>query len=259
MNCIFICVFSQEKYVEMFLLLLKSILLYGELFINTDILVYTSTEFMNIIKKNKLCNEKIIFEINDVYENIDQACKARLDVFELQSIHKYNKILYLDTDIIIKNNIEIIFSLCIEETLYAVAEGSIDAHYYWGTPLFGNEINNYEDKIAFSSGILLFKNCDKIRNLFNIIKQDIITRKDKDIFNDQPFIVYNAFKYNLYNNKVLNIYAVNNNFDIRGNTIIHHFPGGPGIYQFKLENMKNFLTDFKNNVELNNLKLSINQ
>ena len=60
MNCIFICVFSQEKYVEMFLLLLKSILLYGELFINTDILVYTSTEFMNIIKKNISLNYKIL-------------------------------------------------------------------------------------------------------------------------------------------------------------------------------------------------------
>ena len=51
MNCIFICIFNKEKYVDMFYLLLENILLYGNLDYNTNILVYTSTKFMNIIKK----------------------------------------------------------------------------------------------------------------------------------------------------------------------------------------------------------------
>ena len=51
MNCIFICIFNQEKYVDMFYLLLENILLYVNLDYNTNILVYTSTKFMNIIKK----------------------------------------------------------------------------------------------------------------------------------------------------------------------------------------------------------------
>ena len=65
MNCIFICVFNQEQYVDMLFLLLESINIHG----NTDIwnlekenenrlfsiLIYTSTEFMNIIKKSDLC------------------------------------------------------------------------------------------------------------------------------------------------------------------------------------------------------------
>ena len=70
MNCIFCCIFYQEKYVDMFLLLLESILLYGNINDNTHILVYTSTEFMNIIKNNELYNNNIIFEINDNYNNI---------------------------------------------------------------------------------------------------------------------------------------------------------------------------------------------
>ena len=45
MNGIFCCVFNQEKYVDMFFLLLKSILTYGNLDCNTNILVYTSTPF----------------------------------------------------------------------------------------------------------------------------------------------------------------------------------------------------------------------
>ena len=56
MNCIFVCVFNQEKYVDMFFLLLESIFIYGNLDDNTHILVYTSTQFMNIIKQSHLFN-----------------------------------------------------------------------------------------------------------------------------------------------------------------------------------------------------------
>ena len=85
MNCIFICVFNQIQYVDMFYLLLESIFIYGNLDKNTEILVYTSSNFINIIKENILFNnEKIKFEINDTYNNIDKACKARLDLFNLK-------------------------------------------------------------------------------------------------------------------------------------------------------------------------------
>ena len=55
---------------------------------------------MNKIKTSQLFNKnKILFEINDTKDTIDKACKARLDLFDLESIKNYNKILYLDTDI----------------------------------------------------------------------------------------------------------------------------------------------------------------
>ena len=71
----------------MFFLLLESIFIYGNLDNSTNILVYTSTPFMNKIKQSHLFNnEKINFEINDTYNDIDKACKARLDFFNLPSI-----------------------------------------------------------------------------------------------------------------------------------------------------------------------------
>jgi lipopolysaccharide biosynthesis glycosyltransferase len=169
MNCIFVCVFNQEKYVDMFFLLLESIFIYGNLDDNTNILVYTSTTFMNMIKQSHLFNnEKIKFEINDTYDNIDKACKARLDFFNLPSIVNYNKILYLDTDILVKDNINKVFDVCKEDILYVLEEGEIRySTDYWGKSLFGNEVNNYDDKSAFTSGILLFNNCEKIKDLFN--------------------------------------------------------------------------------------------
>ena len=252
MNCIFVCVFNQEKYVDMFFLLLESILIYGKLDDYTNILVYTSTQFMNVIKRSHLFCDKIKFEINDTYHNIDKACKARLDLFNLPSLVNYNKILYLDTDILVKYDINKVFNVCEEDILYVLEEGEINSNYdYWGKSLFGNEITNYNDKSAFTSGILLFNNCEKIKDLFNKIKEDIIKRPHG--FHDQPYIVYNAFKYNLYNNKILKSLVVNNDNNIHSDKVIHHFPGGPGVYQHKIDAITIFLNNIKDFTINNNI------
>ena len=247
MNCIFCCVFNQEKYVDMFFLLLESIFIYGDLDYNTNILVYTSTQFMIKIKQSHLFNnEKIKFEINDTYDSIDRACKARLDLFNLPYITNYNKILYLDTDILVKDDINKVFDVCQEDILYVLEEGEICSDSdYWGKTLFGDEINNYNDKSAFTSGILLFNNCEKIKFLFDKIIEDIVKMPYTFSCYDQPYIVYNAFKYNLYNNKILKTLCVNNDSNIHSDKVVHHFPGGPGVYQNKINNMTIFLNNIK--------------
>lgn len=255
MNCIFICVFSQEKYVDMFYLLLESIFIYGNLDDNTNILVYTSTAFMNMIKQSHLFNdEKVKFEINDTYYTIDKSCKARLDLFNLSSIKNYDKILYLDTDILVKDDIRKVFDVCKEDILYVLEEGQIDNdNDYWGKYLFGDEMYNYEDKKAFTSGILLFNNCTTINFLFDKINEDIISRPYHFVCCDQPYIIYNAFKYNLYNNQILKSLVVNGDNNIYSDKVIHHFPGGPGIYQHKIDIMTTFLNRIKDFTIINNI------
>ena len=261
MNCIFCCVFNQEKYVDMFFLLLESIFTYGNLD-NTNILVYTSTPFMKKIKQSHLFlfnSEKINFEINNEYNDVDKACKARLDLFNLPSIINYNKILYLDTDILVKDNINKVFNVCKEDLLYVLEEGNLklNDHWYGGNTLFGNEINNYNDISAFTSGILLFNNCEKIKDLFNKINEDIVKRPYDFTCYDQPYIIYNAFKYNLYNNKILKTLVVNNDNNIHSDKVIHHFPGGPGLYKNKINAMNIFLNSLnknnKNSIKIYNM------
>jgi hypothetical protein len=65
----------------------------------------------------------------------------------------------------------------------------------------------------------------------------------RHFFHDQPFIVYNAFKYNLYDNKILKSFAVNNNHNAKSDKVIHHFPGGPGNYHGKIRFMRSFLSN----------------
>lgn len=54
--------------------------------------------------------KKILFEINDKYNNINKSCKAGFDLFNLNFIANYDKILYLDIYISVKNDI-----LCVLE------------------------------------------------------------------------------------------------------------------------------------------------
>jgi hypothetical protein len=207
------------------------------------------------MKKNHLFNnEKIKFEINDTYDNIDKACKSKLDLFNLPSIKNYDKILYLDTDILVKDDINKVFDVCKEDILYVLEEGEINSDTdYWGKTLFGNEIYNYNDKSGFTSGILLFNNCEKIKDLFDKINEHIVNRYNPMCFYDQPYIVYNAFKYNLYNNKILKSLVVNNDYNINSDKVIHHFPGRPGVYQYKIDDMTIFFNNIKDFTINNNI------
>jgi predicted O-methyltransferase YrrM len=210
---------------------------------------------MNRIKQSHLFYNNIQFEINDTYNTIAESCMARLDLFNLATTSRYEKILYLDTDILIKNNINVIFDICNDDILYVLEEGNLknNDNFYGGQTLFGDEINNYEDISAFTSGILLFKNCEKIKNLFTKIREDIVNRPTNLNCYDQPYIVYNAFKYNLFNNKILKEYVVNNDNNIHSDKIIHHFPGGPGVYRHKIECMTKFLNELKDFTIMTNI------
>ena len=62
---IYICVFNSSKYVEMLFLLLESIYLFGRIDEETDIMIYTSTEFKNIIEQSEYHRSNIKYRIND--------------------------------------------------------------------------------------------------------------------------------------------------------------------------------------------------
>lgn len=254
MNCVFICVFNNIHYINMLFLLLDSIYNYGLLNSSfTEILIYCSTKFMRIIKQSpfyKNLIQLIHFETNDTCGSIEKACWSRLDLFDL-SIQKYSKILYLDTDIIIKGDLNLVFDLCQKDKLYALEEGSINCDTdFWGKTLFLNagDLDIYTNNAfssAFSSGVLLFNNCQVLRELFLNIRNDFLKRPFKFYCHDQPYIVYNAFKYDLYDNQVLKEFVVNNDHNIKSNKIIHHFPGDPGMHQHKLTHMFAFLSGLK--------------
>lgn len=263
MNCIFVCVFGKQEYHDMFKILLESILKYGELEEATQLLVYTTTEYMNSIKQSHLYTSKrIIFEINDNITTLDAACKSRMDLFKFESIKNniYNKILYLDTDIIVKGPLSPVFDIIQDDIIYVLSEETKIGTYvpgtradYMGDLLFAqDELSKYSGQPGFSSGIIGFNNCITIRELFARISLDMSRRQHH--FQDQPFFVYHAMTSNLYNSEDLHKYAIisSNTTDIHSQYIIHHFAGTPGSGSRKCPQMQEFLNSL-NDHKINNV------
>jgi hypothetical protein len=252
-NLIYTCIFFNKQYINLLNVLLESIYIYGNLNDNIDILIYTNTEFKNIIIESNFNCKNIIFEINNNYIELTDAFFARLDLFEFDIINNYNKILYLDSDIIIIDDINKIFDNDIDNIIYANEEGSIDnsKSEAWACSFFKDDLDKYEDKSAFSSGVLLFNNHYIIKKLFENIKNHVKYDKEKNILNifyDQPYFVYHCKKINLINNKLLKNFIKDNLGDFlmnnKENIIVND-----DIYKNLNNNAKNYIKNRKLNIK----------
>jgi len=213
---------------------------------NTDVLIITSPEYQKLIEK-EFTKYTFQFTVNyyllDIHTLFDAGC-ARLQIFNYENINLYDKILYLDVDILINSAINTIFDLEINDRakLYVLEEGNI-GHELWGGHLFDFSIYDI-NQTAFTSGILFFYNNYSIRQLFIDIlihiKEWIQDGKDVPVTLDQPFIIYNSFMQNKYDNQLMKKYFENNPSEVEKEKIIYHFPGGPGFYSSKYEKMTNF-------------------
>ena len=248
---IYSCVFFNEKYINLINLLLKSYKLFGNSSGDVDYLIICNYEFQNKIQAifdNLNLNGKIwCLDLKTIFE----AGYSRLKIFDYPNINLYNKILYLDCDILITNSINKILEFPLESKIYTLYE---HCHRIFNCELFNDEEYKLLDKSSvFSSGILLFNNNSIMKELFSQILLHIgihITNNlPVPVCLDQPFIVYHAVKNNLYDNKKLVNLAINNPNNFNGETI-SHFPGGPGHYESKIVKMSNFMREImfnKNN------------
>lgn len=248
MNLIYICIFYQLDYINLLSLLLDSITKYSKINPeNTEILIVTSAEFQPVIEqKIEHFSASKIRYFHLVADTLFDAGCARLHLFRYENIHHYDKILYLDTDILINSDVNRLFQLEIaEDKLYALEEGEI-SHDFWGGQFFEFDSGKYDrDNKAFSSGVLYFKNSHHIRDLFNDILNHARTHLENNLpitsCLDQPFIVYNAISSNRYDNQLLKTYVENNPGSISEQKVVYHFPGTPGWYSSKLEKMADFM------------------
>ena len=152
-NLIYMCVFNEAKYVD----LLKILMLTIKFFTKTDgidFLVITNAglapAIRMIFKQLQLPLAIKLYEPRDLHESL---C-ARYTVFDYEGIAAYERILYLDTDIIVQGDLTPLFTTDIEDKIHAVPEGTIE-HAYHGGHLFDLSTVN-KDTPGMNSGILLF-------------------------------------------------------------------------------------------------------
>ena len=250
-NLIYWCIFCNEQYIKLLKLLLISLKLFSNLPNNTDYLILCHPNFRH--KITDLFNEmkmKCNFWCLDLSSTFE-AGYSRLQIFKYEYISQYTKILYLDCDILITNNLSNILDLNLNNKIYALKEGNT-CHHYWGSKFFLDNNPNLE---AFTSAVLLFNNHSSIKNLFNItlnhISDHINNNLSIPVCLDQPFIVYNAINNNLYNNTKLNTLVINNpNKNNFINKTVCHFPGSPGKHIPKINKMTSFMNDILMNYNI---------
>lgn len=238
MNLIYACVFHQQSYIRLLKLLVESIRINTE---TTHILVVTSPAFRPIIE-TELSGTPLRFYVLDGMKTMLDAASSRLHIFEYDRISEYEKILYLDTDILVLGDIQTIFNLEIAgDKLYAVEEGTIgDEWGSWGGAFFDFS-KFHKETPAFSTGILYFMNSQAIHTLFQNTLAHVRSYKYTLPCLEQPFLVYNAFIEDKYDNQLMMAYAKNRPIALEPGIILYHFAGHPGNYTSKYDRMMHFM------------------
>lgn len=246
-NVVFLTAFHQKEAIEMLFLLLESLYIFGNLNETMDILVYTSTDYKNLIEKSNLfIPEKICIYTCDKYDSIESACKARLDIFDIPIVNNYARVLYLDIDILVKGDLHPIFDVITNDgILYSIEEGHCNENYYGGDFIKDEKERAKSSKTAFTSGIMGFKVSSQVQGLFQTIKEHMKRDPRKFDVHDQPYIVYNAFICDMFDNQKMNSLAINRPSSVDTPHVILHYCGGPGLFKRKVDVMKSSLNILK--------------
>ena len=248
MNLIYSCVFFNSEYLELLKLLLQSFKLYSNL-TNYDYLIITEERFKNTIQtlfNNNNINGKIWCLTADSQL---ESCYTRLKIFNYPEMNKYDKLLYLDTDILIIDDLNKITTLNISNKLYCFNEGEKVSSWGHGKLLF----KKYKVKInydidMFSTCVMLFLNCDIIKNLFEKVLKHINDMfPNPKLYNlkssfEQDFIIYHSYIDNIYDNELITKFVRNSNMDmVYDGNIITHFCIPCGDTKGKYCRMKSWL------------------
>ena len=261
MNLIYSCVFYNKEYIKVVELLLKSYSMAVKDMSKYTYLIITEPTFKDNIEK--ICkNLKINYDIwcvNIKNENLTrnplthldncfQACYSRFYISDYPKINNFKKILYLDCDLLIANDLSPIFDLKLENLLYVVHEPIHRNNHCF---FFSNdEFNNLDKSKTFTTAILLFNNNDFMHN---IIKTNLRMMKEFQSKNsriappcfDQPVTNKICIDNNMSNNSILSEYCLNvmgsdtiDKINQINSYIICHFATSVGHSESKLLRMR---------------------
>jgi lipopolysaccharide biosynthesis glycosyltransferase len=246
-NLVYCCVFYNKDYFRLLDLLLKSLRMYsfeGDF----DFLVITQKEFEPLVKEIGRTLDLDLKTFCLDFSTIFQAACARLFIFDYPELDGYEKLLYLDTDILIKASLDPVFQILdgSKDILYGIESGTIESLNFGGQFFNFNQID--KSLTGINSGTLLFFNSQIIKSLFQRIRVhlEFFTQSGQQppYCMDQPFINFHAIKDNLYDNKIMNSYVSlfenNDTVDNYTTSSICHFSFPIGNFAHKYNRMCDF-------------------
>ena len=176
----------------------------------------------------------------------------KLKIFDYENINKYNKVFFIDSDIIIHTNFNNIFNNITEDNILYVKRESLKIedhkHIRFGLQLYTEEqIDNFKrDNIyIFNAGQFGFLNSEQMKTHFNNINNLIINHRG-DYFYEQSFMnhYFNSNKFK--NDDILenNVRLFPEKDIIYENKLIHFCGDGEGEGNPKYDAMLNYFNKF---------------
>ena len=244
-SLVYMCVFYNKDYIQLLRLLLCSIRFYSHP-LGADLLVITSRDLEPAIQELATSIGIPLHTMVLPCETLFEAACARLSIFEYPAIQQYAKVLYLDTDILIKKPLDALLRLPLQDKLYGLECGMTNQ------PNFGSQFLSSTDTVTkgINSGTLLFKPSSAIRTLFQQIRDHVAQHVKEGAAvpyaMDQPFINYHAIKNDMCENQTLKPYvALFEDVDHPPNedtAAICHFSFPIGNFAHKYGRMKRYFT-----------------
>jgi len=242
MNLVYFVIGSEPKYSQLLEYCINTIRCYPEND-NYDIMVMCDAEYSQNIK-----HLPVRIHITESNVTAMQASMRKVEIFKAD-IEKYDKILYLDSDIVISGSLGSIFD-CVEDPskLYVKKEGS-HTDIYWSradAPYDTATLNRFKDHgiSSFNCGQFAFKKSPEMHQHFENVLQEI-----KAVFNPAVHFYEQVFMNNyfctgehlLYNldTKCHIFNSAEQTHDFTG-SIINHFANASCHWSKKLVHMANF-------------------
>ena len=209
-NLIYYAVYFDTGYADLMRESIESILNKSKL--DFEFLIITDNQTKKIIDTFSFSKDvKINFLITKTPEDGWQASENKTKIFQYSKINDYEKILFLDCDIICVSDISKIFDIVIKNnTLYTARNENLTFEDHL-TIHHGFDFFNFSDieemkknnQMPFNSGQFLFKNSIEMEMHFQNIKYLIKNWKGEYFF-EQCFMNYYFCKNNLTNSFDLN-------------------------------------------------------
>lgn len=248
--------FKTDYYLEMFKLFLKSVVTFGnvsalDLLIICDNGTHDKINSLRSISSNLKQFSNVFFHHIPKDNNLQHALMRKFSVIEFEGYMNYQKIMYLDIDVLVRDDIIKVFDKVPvrNNTLYATKEGEIDEKYWYLNTYKNSNIQKLKaDGVkGFNTGLFMFKPSEAMKTHFQNVRDLAANYTGKYSFYDQSFANYYFNINKLVNTRYMNdIYVMfpNEEQDYPDKIILHF--AGIGRYTEKAAIMKKYLAKISN-------------
>ena len=215
MNLVYYTLGFDSKYLDLLHLSIKSVRTYNK---NIHILVICDELIIDqCVEKMKIFEHIRIVRCADSVSAMDSSMK-KMRIFDYD-ISQYNKILFIDSDILVDINLDNIFNKIVDNRLYAGIESF---QYDFHTKPWHSLLNYTEEDLkffkdnrifVFNCGLFGFLNSDEMKDHFAHIL-NMINNYEGEYYYEQSFMNVYFNKLNLVNTKVITCKNYMMNIDI---------------------------------------------